>query len=224
MRHGNLYMESVGVIPIVVFDTETTGFDSDPYAEIVEFAAVRFEGGKVVGSYTARCDPGVPIGPGAERVHKIGDADVQGLPKLLDRFDDLMKSGLCEGAYPLAYNAPFDYSMLHRALPFECWRTTGWDVPLCDPQCVWLDPLVWGRRFGTRYRHKLIEACKRYDIALDQAHAAEADCTAAGQLFYAATVDFMGGPVRRLGDVVAEQTIYAHEQRVAFEKRYGRCL
>ena len=83
---------------------------------------------------------------------------------------------------------------------------------------------MWGRRFGTRYRHKLIEACKRYDIALDQAHAAEADCTAAGQLFYAATVDFMGGPVRRLGDVVAEQTIYAHEQRVAFEKRYGRCL
>lgn len=216
-------MEKVGEVPIVVFDTETTGLDSDPTAEIVEFAAVRFEGGKVVGSCSYRCNPGVPIGPKAQAVHGISDADVAELAPLLEVLactGDVQN--LAKDAYPLAYNAPFDYSMLHRTLPFEVWREgPAWDVPLFDPQCVWLDPLVWGRRFDSRWKNRLEQACIRHGVTLDNAHAAEADCIAAGELFYAATLEIIG-PEKLLGDVIGEQTIYAHEGRKALEAYWAK--
>lgn len=223
MRHGNLFNELLGDVPGVVFDTETTGLDSDPYAEIVEFAAVRFEHGKVVGKFSARCNPGVPIGEGASKIHGIYDKDVADLAPLFAVLSDTGDvQALAQDAYPLAYNAPFDYSMLHRTLPFEVWRKGGaWDIPLFDPQCVWLDPLVWGRRFDSKWQNKLGQACKRHGVVLDNAHAAEADCIAAGELFYAYTLPMIGTK-KLLADVIGEQIIYAEEGRKALEAYWAK--
>jgi len=215
-------MQAVVETPLVVFDTETTGLDKDMESEVVEWAAVRFENGKCVRKMSRRCNPGVPIGPQATKVHGITDADVATKPTLYMTLLELVATGMLEGAYPLAYNAPFDYSMLHRTLPFEVWRQgAGWDVPLFDPQCVWLDPLVWGRRFDSKWQNKLGQACKRHGITLENAHEAEADCIAAGQLFYAYTLGKLG-PETKLGDAVGEQTVYAHEGRKALEAYWAK--
>ena len=60
-----------------VVDLETTGA-TPGFSKITEIGAVRLEGGREVGSFSALVDPGVPIPPMITGITGIDDATVAG--------------------------------------------------------------------------------------------------------------------------------------------------
>lgn len=98
----------LGDFPLVAFDTETTGL-SPAGERVVELAAVRLERGTRE-EFSFLVDPGVPIPPGAQRVHGISDAMVKGRPPLARVLPDFLE--FASGAVWVAHNAPFDIGFL----------------------------------------------------------------------------------------------------------------
>ncbi len=165
-------------LPLVVVDFETTGIDPLEAAP-VSVAAVRFEGGKEVASFYSLLKPGVPIPEGASAIHGITDEHVKDAPDIEDVAHELFTVG--EDALPVAYNASYDRTILHRFI-------SGTDTYLFDPRQLWLCPLVVIRDVdkyvkGTG-RHKLETCCKRWGVELDGAHNALADARATGRLLW----------------------------------------
>lgn len=70
-------------IPLVIFDTETTGLDVNE-DRIVEFAAVKLVNGEVTLDYCQRFNPCIPIPEEASRTHHITNADVVDAPRFKD--------------------------------------------------------------------------------------------------------------------------------------------
>lgn len=167
-------------LPIVVFDTETTGVGVGD--RIVEVGAVRFEPGASISAHFAtRIDPGIPIPAEATAVHGIRDEDVAGKPSIEAVAHELAR--VAEGALPCAYNASFDRRMLHAQI-------TGTDCPLFDPSFPgWLDPLVIAKRQDkTRFgkgAYTLAAVCQRWGIPFEgAAHSAYFDAVACGKLLF----------------------------------------
>lgn len=154
-------------------DTETTGL-AVGHDRAVSIAIVRFEKGAPVASYSTLVNPGIPIPAEATAIHGITDEMVVSAPNILDVFALPSVQELLTDAQPAAYNGPFDR---HFVPPFG----EDWTWP-------WLDCLSLVRkvdRFAKGAgRHKLAATCARHGIELPNAHSAEADATAAGQLFY----------------------------------------
>jgi DNA polymerase III epsilon subunit family exonuclease len=94
----------------VAFDIETTGLFPG-VDRIVELGAVHFQGEFVLDTWTCLVDPGIPIPPGASRVHGITDQQVKGKAILAEALPGFL-SFLSRGT-PLAHNAPFDVGFLH---------------------------------------------------------------------------------------------------------------
>lgn len=118
-----------------IVDTETTG--TDPATDkVIELAVVVFEYchvtgavGRVLGSYDALEDPGVPIPPSSTAIHGITDAMVAG-----HRIDDAAVAKLLDGVgLVIAHNAGFDRKFLEprlpvfASLPWGCsWQEVPW--------------------------------------------------------------------------------------------------
>src|SRR5512136_1568323 len=90
-------------VPIVVVDTETTG-QRPGIDRVVQFAAVRFEHGKVTAEFETLVDPGIPIPAEATAIHGITDEMVRDAPRALP--GDAI--AICRDAQLAAYNADFD--------------------------------------------------------------------------------------------------------------------
>jgi DNA polymerase-3 subunit epsilon len=120
-----------------IVDTETTG--TDPAVDkVIELAVVVFEYchatgavGRVLGSYDALEDPGMPIPPSSTAIHGITDAMVAG-----QRIDDAAVAKLLEGVgIVIAHNARFDRRLLEprlplfASLPWGCsWAEVPWET------------------------------------------------------------------------------------------------
>jgi DNA polymerase III subunit epsilon len=172
--HPVPYLARWDSVPIVVLDFETTGIRPG-IDRAVEAGLARFEGGKLVRQLGSLLDPQMPIPAEASGIHGIGDADVAGKPLVTEFFarDDVAE--LLQGAQPAAYNAGFD----HWFVP--PWALADWTWP-------WLDALTLVRAVD-RYargdgRHRLSAACARHGVALANAHRADDDARAAGELFF----------------------------------------
>lgn len=171
-------------LPIVCLDVETTGVGDD--AQVVDVAAVRFEGGMPVARFSSLVNPGVPVPAEATAVHGITDEMVAGAPVLKCALDAAWNA-VCRHAVPCAYNAPFDRRFILPALADA--RALDIAYPVVDPALSWLDPLVLVKHFD-RYekgkgRHKLETACLRHGVVMTGAHRAEADALACGGLLWA---------------------------------------
>jgi DNA polymerase III epsilon subunit-like protein len=160
-------------VPVCFLDTETTG--TQPGRDrTVQVGIVRFERGEVVGSVSSFINPGIPIPEAATAIHGITDVAVQGAPTLGEYFEraDVMRL-LAEAQYG-AYNQAFDRQFVP---PIG----EDWAYP-------WVDPLPLVRKVDKfapgKGRHRLEAACARHGVALTEAHSAEADARAAGQLFF----------------------------------------
>ena len=95
--------------PVVFVDIETTG-GSYRNSRVLEVAAIRFEGGKIVKEFSTLLDPGTRIPPMITSLTGITESDIVGAPTFEDVADELLE--ILEGAVFVAHNVRFDYSFL----------------------------------------------------------------------------------------------------------------
>ena len=167
---------------LAVFDLETTGLDLTE-ARIVTACAVTIdEQGKVTGSNNEwLADPGIEIPEAASNVHgvttEIARARGRNSKEVVSEILETLRGFFKEGVPVVAYNAPYDFSILHH----EAIRN-GLE-PLSDPRPI-IDPLVLDK-FVDQYRsgkRTLQVAASVYGVPLSDAHNATADAIAAGNV------------------------------------------
>jgi DNA polymerase-3 subunit epsilon len=167
---------------LAVFDLETTGLDLEQ-ARIVTACAVAIdEQGQVTGSNIEWiADPGIEIPVAASNVHgvttEIARARGRNSKEVVSEILENLRGFFSAGIPVVAYNAPYDFTILHH----EALRN-GLE-PLSDPKPI-IDPLVLDK-FVDQYRsgkRTLQIAASVYGVQLSDAHNATADAIAAGKV------------------------------------------
>jgi len=166
---------------IGVFDLETTGVDVTADRIVTAHVGVLDAGGAVIRAHDWLADPGIQIPAGASAIHGITTdrARAKGRPaaEVVREVVDAL-SGLLDAGIPVvAYNAPYDFSLLkHEAVRHGV-------TPIENPFPV-IDPLVMDKAYDRWRRGKrtLEVVAAHYAVRLDGAHQASADAIAAGRL------------------------------------------
>jgi DNA polymerase III subunit epsilon len=167
---------------LAVFDLETTGLDLEQ-ARIVTACAVAIDQqGQVSGSNTEwLADPGIEIPEAASNVHgvttAIARAKGRNTKEVVSEILETLRGFFSAGIPVVAYNAPYDFTILHH----EAIRN-GLE-PLANPMPI-IDPLVLDK-FVDQYRsgkRTLQVAASVYGVQLSDAHNATADAIAAGKV------------------------------------------
>lgn len=199
---------------IAVFDLETTGLDLAE-ARIVTACAVELdETGNIVGrDLEWLANPGIPIPEMASNVHGITNeiAEANGRPaaEVVAEIVATLRSYFERGIPVIAFNAPYDFTILyHEAVRHGI-------EPIGEPKPV-IDPLVLDKKFD-RYRpgkRRLENAAAHYGVALTDAHNATADAVAAGRVAQAIFAKYpMPEDVLQLHDAQIE---WSREQDISF--------
>jgi DNA polymerase III epsilon subunit family exonuclease len=166
-------------LPIVAFDTETTGLNAFDGDRIIEVGVVRLvldERGEVVdrSDYSQLVNPGIPIPRKATEITGIRDADVADKPTFADIAVELRE--LFAGGIAVAHNFPFDLAFLDQE--FRAAGTT-WPEPIAEIDTVDLSMRV----FKEAASHKLGDLAVRCGVSLENAHRATDDAAACGMSF-----------------------------------------
>jgi DNA polymerase-3 subunit epsilon len=172
-----------------VFDLETTGVDVSRDRIVTAHVGVLDESGAVRRRRDWLADPGVEIPEGAAAIHGITTAHARahGRPavEVVREVIESLRTLFDAGIPVVAYNAPYDFSLLK----YEALRHAV--APIVDPSPV-IDPLVVDKRFD-RYRpgkRTLAVVAQHYAVRLDGAHEASADAIAAGRVAQALAARF----------------------------------
>lgn len=166
-------------LPIIAFDTETTGLNPEDGQRVIEFAGVEFRLDSSGAIATMKrhewlINPGVPIPRETTEINHITDDDVAGKPSFSEVAGDIHR--LLTGAVLVAHNLPFDQKFLTHEFMQVGMR---WPVPAAE-----IDTIPLSRQFFPDARsHKLGELCKRLEISLEEAHRAGNDAEACGRCF-----------------------------------------
>jgi DNA polymerase III subunit epsilon len=167
---------------IAVFDLETTGLDLTD-ARIVTACAVELDAmGQIVGRNSEwLADPVIEIPTQASDVHgvttEIARRDGRPAAEVVSELLETLRGYFERGLPVVAYNAPYDFTILHH----EALRH-GLE-PLRDPSPI-IDPLVIDK-FKDKFRRgkrRLENAAEFYNVSLSDAHNATADAVAAGRV------------------------------------------
>lgn len=169
---------------IGVFDLETTGLDVTTERVVTAFVGVLDHTGSVIQGTSWVADPGIEIperaaavhGYTTERVRSEGRPAAEVVSEVLTALRDLFAQGIPV----VAYNATYDFSLLH------CDALRHGLEPLDCPSPIF-DPLIIDKKLDT-YRkgsRTLVAACKTYGVTLDDAHEAQSDAVAAGRVLLA---------------------------------------
>lgn len=201
---------------LAVFDTETTGLDLRE-SRIVTACLVELDEQGQIASDRAEwlADPGIEIPTSASSVHGIttevarsqGRAAKEVVAELIDAIRDCFARGVAV----VAYNAPYDFTILH----YEALRHGL--QPLEEPWPV-LDPLVIDKGLDT-YRHgkrRLEVVAEHYGVQLSDAHNATADAIAAGRVMQAIAQRFAAKLPAELADMQQLQKNWAKAQAESF--------
>lgn len=135
----------------------------------------------VVGDLVGLVNPGVPIPERSAAVHGIRDADVATAPTApvaIAEIVDWLNRLIAQRAVLVVYNAPYDLTMLRAEAARHGVAQPDWE------QLVVVDPLVldWAADRYRRGKRTLTITAEHYGVALDQAHEARADASAAREL------------------------------------------
>lgn len=170
---------------VVVFDTETTGLDLRDARIVTACLAELDETGNIVGeAFEWLADPVIEIPEAASNVHGVttdyarahGRNAAEVVAEILNKVASYQAAGIAI----VAYNAPYDFTILH----FEALRH---GLPPLDNPLPILDPLVIDK-FADQYRkgkRKLEITAEFYGIPLSDAHNATADAVAGGRVLQA---------------------------------------
>ncbi|MFZ5824441.1 MAG: helicase C-terminal domain-containing protein [Bacillota bacterium] len=159
------------LINFVAIDVETTGLDPER-DQLIEVAAVRYEGGRETAVLSQLIDPGVPIPQRIQNLTGIHSGMVAGKPpigQVVPALKELI------GDLPLvAHNAPFDLGFLQVAFARQ-----GVSLPNHAYDTAELARVVLPRAKN----HRLNTLAALLEARLEQHHRAEDDARACGQVF-----------------------------------------
>ncbi len=173
-------------LPIVAFDTETTGLEPFGGDRVIEFAAVVLtldDDGRV----SARDDHSFLVNPERDIPRKvteitgISEADVAGSPRFAEVAEPIRD--LLAGSVVVAHNFPFDLAFLSQEFD-RVRQQTG------DPRMRWPEPIaeidtvdLSMKLFPDARSHRLADLSDRLEIPLERAHRATDDAAACGLCF-----------------------------------------
>jgi DNA polymerase-3 subunit epsilon len=171
---------------IVVFDTETTGLVLSEARIVTACVAEIDENGQVVSNIDEwLANPGIDIPAAAANVHgvttEVAIRDGRPSKEVVAEIIDTVRGYLEKGIPVVAYNAPYDFTILH----YEALRHGLQPLDLAGMPI--LDPLVLDKK-TERYRkgkRNLETVAGLYSVKLDDAHNATADAVASGRVLQA---------------------------------------
>lgn len=145
----------------VALDTETTGLNFKGKVSnnhrIIEIACVEIEDGKITGKeFHTFLNPKIKISKGAERVHGVGDKDLQDKPEFKDIVDDFLS--FLKGAHVVIHNAPFDIAFIDKEF-----NLLNVERQPCST-FYYIDTLKITREMFPGEDNTLEAVCKRFDI------------------------------------------------------------
>ncbi|MDP4585928.1 MAG: exonuclease domain-containing protein [Microbacteriaceae bacterium] len=202
-----------------VFDLETTGLNVTTSRIVTAFVGVLDSSGAVIESHEWVADPGVDIPDAAANVHGYTTerARAEGRPAsdVVSEIVERLRVLLSAGTPVVAYNASYDFSLLHHdAIRHQV-------EPLAGPRPL-IDPLVIDKKVDTfrKGSRTLQAACDLYGVDLGAAHESQADAVAAGRVFLAIREKFAGSPELALtpSELHDAQVLWAKAQSDSFAK------
>lgn len=203
---------------IAVFDTETTGLDLQT-ARIVTATVVELDasGAIVVDRPEWLADPEIEIPETASNVHgittEIARAQGRDYKEVVSEILDVLRDCFARGIPVVAYNAPYDFTILyHQAIALGL-------EPIQNPAPVF-DPLVVDKTFDKyrRGKRKLEIVAEFYKVSLDDAHNSKADAVAAGRVALAVMKAHVDKLPNTATELHASQVDWAKEIDESFSK------
>jgi len=203
---------------LAVFDLETTGLDLQTARIVTACALLIDESGQIVGGNKEwLANPGIDIPEAASNVHgvttEIAKATGEDASTVIREILEALRGFFDEGIPVVAYNAPYDFTILH----FEALRY-GLE-PLVDPKPI-IDPLVIDK-FVDQYRsgkRTLNVAAKTYGVNLSDAHNATADAVAAGNVAQAIARKFADKLPQDVFELHKAQILWSANQDESYEQ------
>jgi DNA polymerase III subunit epsilon len=166
--------------PLVLVDIETNGLNHIR-GRVVEVAAIRVEGGRVVREFRQLIDPGMPLPQFITSLTGIQQSDLDGAPVFMAVADELHE--VLDGAVFVAHNVRFDYSFLKQEF-----KRVGKDFrprQLCTMRL--------SRTLFPQHRsHKLASLIERHNLQFAERHRAYDDAHALWQFLQIVRQDFDG--------------------------------
>lgn len=197
---------------LAVFDTETTGLDTRHARIVTCFVGVIGPDGEVQDSTSWLANPGVEIPAEASAVHGVTTEMARATGR--DAAEVVAEIGAKLGGYfsagvpVVAYNASYDFSILHHEM------VRHGLAPLDNPRPI-IDPLVIDRAVDTYRKGKrtLGMAAAHYLVALDDSHRADADAIAAGRVAQAI--------LRSHGEALEGDAEWLHDRQIEWAEAWA---
>lgn len=197
-------------LPRAAFDLETTS--ANPREARIVSANISIINGKaeLMQSHNWLVNPGVPIPPETTEIHGISDSDVQANgrdPQEATREISELLSQLFQTMPVIAFNAPYDFTVLHAEA-----QRHGVETINASPV---IDPLVLDRKLDRFRRGKrtLTVMSEFYNVPLHNAHSADADALAA--------VGVADEIARRYPGEVQIDPLLLHSQQVQWHQEWA---
>jgi DNA polymerase-3 subunit epsilon len=193
-----------------VFDLETTGIDVESARIVTAHVGLIDRAGAVIERLDWLVDPGVPIPDGASAIHGIsterarrdGRAPAPAIAEIVAGLRTILNRGIPV----VAYNAPYDFTVLDREAARHGIPGLSQPLPVVDPLVI--DKAVDKYRRGKR---TLTVTAEFYGVELVDAHDAGADAIAAGRVAQAIA--------RVHGDELAYDALELHDLQVAWSQQ-----
>ena len=142
----------------IVLDTETTGLSTAQGHRVIEIGCLELVNRRLTGREFHRfLNPERDIDEGAERVHGISRADLEGQPLFADIADDLLD--FLKDSELVIHNAEFDVGFLEHEL-----KLMNHPRPAITDHAMVLDTLTLAREMHPGQRNSLDALCKRYEV------------------------------------------------------------
>lgn len=195
----------------VVLDTETTGLAVADGHRIIEIGCIELANRRYTGrEYHRFLNPDRDIDEGAERVHGISIADLEGQPRFAEVAEELLD--FLQGAELVIHNADFDVGFIEHELTLM-----QHPRPSIREHATVLDTLGLARRLHPGQRNSLDALCKRYEVDASsrELHGALIDADLLARVYLAMT----GGQAALSLDDDKVQASAVAETAVVLERR-----
>jgi len=142
----------------IVLDTETTGLSTAQGHRIIEIGCLELVNRRLTGrEYHRFLNPERDIDEGAERVHGISRADLEGQPLFADIAEEFLE--FLRDSELVIHNADFDVGFIEHEL-----QLMQHPKPAIAEHALVLDTLALARKLHPGQRNSLDALCKRYAV------------------------------------------------------------